>query len=77
MDLSKFTNGKGDKVVQYVQGNWLTYRDAVEYSSRFLRKGIVILANADIHFDRSQPTKTQNSKHPKPLALNSKPKSKR
>jgi hypothetical protein len=55
MDLSKFTNGKGDKVVQYVQGTWLTYRDAVEYSSRFLRKGIVILANADIHFDRSHP----------------------
>ncbi len=63
MDLSKFTNGKGDKVVQFVQGNWLTYRDAVEYSSRFLRKGIVILANADIHFDRS---------HPKPQTLNPK-----
>ena len=36
-----------------VQGNWLSYRDAVEYSSRFLRNDIVILANADIHFNHT------------------------
>ena len=35
------------------QGNWLTYRDAVDYASRFLRNSIVMLANADIHFDAS------------------------
>ena len=29
MDLSEFTKGKGDKLVQYVQGNWLTYSDVV------------------------------------------------
>jgi hypothetical protein len=29
MDLTHFSKGKGDKLVQYVQGNWLTYRDVV------------------------------------------------
>jgi len=51
MDLNHFQ--KGDKLVQYVQGSWLSYRDAILYAHRFLPGKVVIIANADIHMDSS------------------------
>ncbi|KAJ1495718.1 hypothetical protein T484DRAFT_3236711 [Baffinella frigidus] len=51
MDLDEFQ--RGDKLVQYVQGSWLSYVDAIQYAHRFLRNKVVILANADVHFDKT------------------------
>jgi hypothetical protein len=51
MDLDSFQ--QGDKIVQYVQGAWLSYVDAVQYAARFLRGKVVVLANADVHFDHT------------------------